>query len=350
MNSRGLLFYGFWMINGILHAQSDFRPGYIINLDGDTIHGTIDYRGDHLMGEICRFDAADSDGIIIYSPQDLIAYRLDDGKYYVSKEVNSRSVFLEFLIEGKMNVYYLRDKRGEHYFVEKEGTGIAELPYEEAIRYKDDKPYAFHTRNHIGLLRYYMQDAPAMQSRIANMGKPSHDNLTKLAKDYHNIVCKDESCVIYVKKEPFVKVNLEIIGGIGHYPVYSKSSLFIQPGILTNIWMPRVNEKFYFRAGMLYSNFESDDVFKIPLMVEYVYPKGTVTPKLAYGITIYRVSGEFFTIIAHSVAFMGGINIKLWESLCLVINYDLDFNPMVISILPRSILSQSVSAGIIFKL
>ena len=28
----------------LLMAQQDFRPGYIINLQGDTINGNVDYR------------------------------------------------------------------------------------------------------------------------------------------------------------------------------------------------------------------------------------------------------------------------------------------------------------------
>lgn len=350
MNYKGYLFSLLLILKGAIYAQSDFRPGYIINLEADTIYGVIDYRGDLLMGESCRFKTESLDNVKVYSPVDLIAYRLKGGKYFISKEINSRKVFLEFLVKGKLNVYYLRDNRGDHYFVEKEASEITELPYEEVIRYKDDKRYSYNTTKHIGLLKIYTQDAPELQLRIANIGSPNHDNLTRLAKDYHYIVCKNEPCIIFKKKEPFIKFNIEIILGVGNYPAYSKNSYFLQPGILANIWMPRVNEKLYFRAGLLYSNFETDDFLKVPLKLEYVYPKGIIAPKIAYGINIYRIRSDYFSLVAHSVAFMIGMNVNLRKSLSLVINYDIDFYPRTISILPKSILSHSISTGILLRL
>jgi len=39
----------------VLTAQTNFKPGYIIKNSADTLYGKIDYRGDLLMGSICRF-------------------------------------------------------------------------------------------------------------------------------------------------------------------------------------------------------------------------------------------------------------------------------------------------------
>ena len=55
MGLNRLLLFGLLMIIEFLNAQTDFRPGYIIENSGDTIHGEIDYRGDILMGNVCRF-------------------------------------------------------------------------------------------------------------------------------------------------------------------------------------------------------------------------------------------------------------------------------------------------------
>jgi hypothetical protein len=52
----------------LLQAQTDFRPGYVIGLNGDTIPGEIDYRGDKLMGETCTFRKSRLDSLQRFSP------------------------------------------------------------------------------------------------------------------------------------------------------------------------------------------------------------------------------------------------------------------------------------------
>src|SRR5690606_461912 len=140
-----------------------------------------------------------------------------ESKYYVSKEINGAKVFLEFLIKGQINIYYLRDSNGDHYFLEKAGNPIIELPYEEGIKYVDGKKVFFRTKKHIGLLTYYMQDGPEFQAMINEIGKAEHESLIKLSEDYHSKVCKDGPCIIYEKKPPFRKVNLEAVAGIVNF-------------------------------------------------------------------------------------------------------------------------------------
>ena len=55
MGLRKFVLFGLLILTGVLNAQSDFRPGYIISTTGDTIFGEIDYRGDLSMSNVCRF-------------------------------------------------------------------------------------------------------------------------------------------------------------------------------------------------------------------------------------------------------------------------------------------------------
>jgi hypothetical protein len=350
----GLLF-----IAGLINAQTYFRPGYVIKTGNDTVFGEVDYRGDLLMAEICRFRINSDGNEIKYSPEDLTAYRFIESKYFVSKVVNGKKVFLEFLIKGQINIYYLRDESGDHYFLEKDDSGIIEIPYEKEIAYEKNDNYSFKSTRHIGLFYYYMQDAPEFQSRIAKLGKPEHESLIKLAEDYHNSVCKEEPCIIYEKELPRLRLELEIIGGIVNYQGFEgmvnyefwkdiKDMTYFQMGFLANFWLPGRSEKLFLRTGILYStvnkNNVSETILKIPVQFEYVYPKGIFKPKMAVGINLYR---PFY----QSVAFMGGVNIKLHPSVYLVINYDIDFNPVEkFPLLPETILSQSLFTGVLIRL
>ena len=351
MKITGLLILGFFLTLGSIHAQTDFQPGFIFQQNGDTLIGAIDYRGDMLMGRICTFRTKDN-VIIEYSPADIIGFRFYDSKFYVSKEVSGRKVFLEFLINGQMKVYYFRDIDGDHYYIEKEGIGINELPYKEEIKSskKRDQPNYYLSKSiyHIGLLNIYMQDAPEFQSRIATIGQPDRDNLIKLTKEYQKIVCKNEACIIYEKKLPTLKLDIEIVGGIANYPnsINTLNKHNFETGILVHLWMPLANEKLFFKSGILFSSINPDTgkepVYKIPIQLEYVYPKGIVRPKLAYGINLYSP-------FIQSVSLSAGINIKLYKSFGLGLNYDIEFIPKFFFI-PKHLFSQTILGGILIKL
>jgi len=182
-----LILFGLLLSTEILNAQSDFRSGYIIKTTGDTIFGKIDYRGDLFMSRLCKFKDIDN-SITEYSPNDIEAFRFLDSKYYVSRTIDNNKSFMEYLIKGKVNIYYMRDDKGGHYYIDKEDVRLTEIPYEEGIKYVDNKQVFYESTKHIGFLKYYMQDAPELQTRIQSVKKPDHQNLIKLAEDYHNAV------------------------------------------------------------------------------------------------------------------------------------------------------------------
>lgn len=348
---RGLILVVFLLTTGLLNAQTDFRPGYVISLNGDTISGEIDYRGDQLMATICRFKSNDGKEVE-YTPEDIIGYRFTDSKYFVSKELEGKKVFLEFLIKGQMNIYYYRDEKGDHYFVEKADIELTELPYEEGIKLDEDGiGTKYKTTKHLLLLTYLMQDAPMLRPKIENLGKPEHNQLIKLAEDYHNIVCKDNKCVIYVKKQTPVRVELVVVGGIINFfnlnNNYQDKNYF-QGGILAHLWLPRTSEKIYFKTGILMFNLESsfgsELHTKVPIQIEYKYPKGLIRPVLAFGYNIYTPDPVL------NMALTGGVDIRLYKSASLALAYDIDFNPKPqFALAPDDVLSQFVSAGLLYR-
>ncbi len=350
MKPRSILIIAFLFCTSWLYAQTDFKPGYVITNSNDTLYGEIDYRGDRLMGQVCKFRSNGHD-IVGYTPDDIVAYRFTDHKYFVSREVSGKKIFLEFLVKGQVNIYYMRDALGDHYFIDKEGQPLTEMTHEEGVQEKNGRTYFYSTKNHLGVLNYYMQDAPSVKTQIGNMKKPQHDNLIMLAKNYHHAVCADgDPCIVFEKKQPLTKVAIDVAGGMVYY---RDSESSFTGGVLLNFWMPRVNEKVYFRTGLLYSKYKYEDedenpehlkiaVYKIPLMLEYIYPKSIIRPKAAYGLSIYNKMGS------HSVTCMGGFNIWLSNSISLSLEYDIDFEAKY-AFLPGTFFSQSFLCGFQFR-
>lgn len=316
---------GLLLLAGLLNAQTDFRPGYIISNTGDTLYGDVDYRGDLFMSIVCKFKDAENT-INEYSPYDIKAYRFDDSKYYVSREIGKKKFFLEYLIKGKINVYYMRDENGDHYYLDKEDVQLTEIPYEKGIKYVDGKQVSYESNRHIGLLSYYMQDATDFQSRIQSIGKPEHRSLIKLAEDYHNNVCDDEQCIIYEKQQPLLKVNLEVVAGVVNFENIEglNDKFYFQSGIIAHFWLPRTNEKIYFKTGFLYSEPEQNGMkkrhLKVPAHIGYFAPSSyRIRPSVSIGL----LSPSYSCGVAVKVNKYINIGVQSW------INFDYNTVPWI---------------------
>jgi len=346
-----------------LNAQTDFRSGYVILNSNDTLHGIIDYRNDLSMGSICRFKLDKNAIEKIYYPDEIIGYRFNDSKYFITKDLsNSNSkkgkVFLEFLIKGKLNVYFYQDEIGDHYYIEKQGFDLIELPYEEGIKYKDNAPYYYQSTQHIGLLELYLQDAPDLRSNIESIKKPEQDILIMLARDYHNEVCKNEQCIIYEKKESPVKFSLEPLVGYEKFAQVEDytSGSFIEYGANLYIWMPRSSEKIYFKTGIAFAKIGNTRFYKVPLQLQYVYPSNLFRPIASLGINYYafNISGGHYPF--HLLHASGGFIYKILKNTYLSANISGEFTPIWDKIMFRTdsrriqLVSYSLNVGLYIEL
>jgi hypothetical protein len=348
----------FCLWSAAAESQSDFRPGYVIRNSGDTLFGEIDYRGDLLMSSVCRYRQGKKDTVQLFSPADIQSFRFINGKYFVSKylksETGDKKVFLEFLVKGKLDVYYYRDDEKDHYLIENDDLGITELPYTEGIKYSQTGVgYFYQSTQHFGIINTYLKNDPRFRSEVSKIKKPEHRNLIDLAEDYHKRTCKDETCIVYAKKVPWVKINMEIAGGVlrGSYNPNADPGNSFHGGCLIHIWSPRTNEKIYIRSGLLYSTLIYEDKetrsFKIPIHIEYRYPKGIIRPAASYGINFFMLGDwDFFTVSLNT-----GLMIKLDEKVFVTVNSDFNFKPDAkVPIVPDGFLMFSVLGGLLFYL
>jgi len=341
---------------------SDFKPGYVILLNGDTVRGEIDYRSDAKMSKICRFVSKDKTSEISYSPEEIKAYRFENGKFFIARDIRTENnqterLFLEYLINGKMNVYYYKDSNGNHYLIDKEGRELIELPYEEKIK-RDSTGFNYldKTTRHKGILLVYLQDEPSMANEISKLQEPSHESLIKLAKDYHKAVCGDYSCLVYEKKESLVNCQVELVAGV---QLISNSidynfiaNNYFTTGVIVKFGQPRIDENLFIKTGLLYARLEDAaywtgstyysskfrSYYKVPLQVEYMIQKGTFHPRIGYGVNVYY---PIFT----SVSFTPGLDIRLTKRVGLSLNTDIEFVPTLL-IIPQSYMGMTFTAGI----
>jgi len=309
----------------ICFSQSNFQKGYVQITENDTIFGLINYKNDISNHNICFFKKSETDTIQKFIPEKIFGYKFIDNKYYVSKEIKTKdglnNIFVEYLLKGTVNLFYYKDNYSDHYLLQKIDIPIMEILYDNNIIYIDDKPSLRKYLINIGLIRYYLQDCPVLFDEIDKIKSPSHYDLIRLIKKYHEIKCPNEVCVIYKKKMPKFRIDLQPVFGItklnNEYAMdgYSNTDYDIQFGLLTYIWLPLTNERVYFRSGILYSkikeldavkynlNFEPDsfiyrksNYFKIPIQFQYVFLKYRISPTFGGGLNILSSNKNPFFI------------------------------------------------------
>jgi hypothetical protein len=191
-------------------CQKDLRAGYIINLNNDTIKGLIDLRNNTFDAKKCIFyDNPDSQGKE-YLPGEIKAYRINDSKYFVTREVKTgetkNTVFLEYLVNGITSLYYLKDENGDHFYIEK-GADVYELTNNVSIVGEGDDKFYKESNFYKGMLSVVYSDAKQLQPAITS-ARFDRKSMMKLSEDYHNLVCTDRSCIIYEKDKKGVEFSI----------------------------------------------------------------------------------------------------------------------------------------------
>ena len=93
-----------------VHSQSNFKDGYIIKNNGDTLFGKINDVGTKYMCKNCKFKKSKSEAEKIFSPKDLTSYRIKNGRYFITNKLNDNLVFIEKIISGKLSIYFFEDQ------------------------------------------------------------------------------------------------------------------------------------------------------------------------------------------------------------------------------------------------
>lgn len=337
-NFKLLLFIILFFLCNLSFAE--YRPGYIIKTNGDTIQGQIDYRGDESMSKICYF--RDNNTLQTYKPSQLIGFQFLEGKMYFSKKIDNSSFFMESLIKGVLNLYYTRSGK-DHYYIERDDMPIRELVYYEKRKITNKgKKYFYKSTRHKETLKLFMYDAPSkILNKVDKLGRPNHKDLILLIEEYHNTVCGEEKCMVYKKDIPSFEMSIEPVIGFVTYKnkdIYKSDKSYLQEGLFLNIWLPRVNEKLFLRTGFHNSNPDkvddsSSNRFKYYLDIAYI----PVNSKLIR---------PTFSIGLMDRDYSAGLYIKLTEKTDLGLTGTLNFDSKSAPWSPSDLEEYSINLGL----
>jgi len=196
-------------------AQSDYAAGYIVKNNGDTLKGRIFLSAANIYSSKCMFRPNEMASDEKYLPEDLKSFKLDDGLFFVSRDIvmegQTRKVFLEWVVKGKINLFvYSNPGNSNRYYMEKADTGFYELRNTTSTvnvngvaGVLDQK----ENREYISTLAILLGDCPQITREIYD-SKLETKNLKKLSVDYHNIICKDKACLVFERKSKKVSITI----------------------------------------------------------------------------------------------------------------------------------------------
>jgi hypothetical protein len=105
-------------------AQHGDQPGYIVQLSGDTLRGTVEVGRDLRNGERCYFRSGAGAEMKQFTPRQLRAYGVTGLAYESHSLPNSAAVpdtasraFVEVLVRGALTLYYRQSPKGERFFL-----------------------------------------------------------------------------------------------------------------------------------------------------------------------------------------------------------------------------------------
>lgn len=294
-------------------SQSDFRPGFVVTNQLDTIKGLVDFRDGSAANEVCSFKKSSSEAAISYYPGDIRIYGFMNDKVMESRQVvvekTEKSVFLEVVVRGTVTLFKLNDT----FWVEKQGSGFHQLSNNIAAKYSvDDRTKVRNDNRHIATLNIMMHDCAKVKNDVEKV-QLNRRSLTSLVEKY-NKCAGDVQSVVYQEKKPWAQAKFGLVAGVNFSRLNTNtngvSDWQTSPtlGATMDVYFPRAGERVAFTTGLLYysatydysihtvrrsgsKEWVVDDYFEfdtkqleLPLGARYTFPGKKFLPYVNVGI------------------------------------------------------------------
>jgi len=212
-----------------INAQSNYKKGFLVTNDNDTLIGLIDFRTDTENSLKCDFKINELDSTKTFYPGDIASFWfLDQGKRYESKNVilnNKPQVFfLEYLVQGIINLYYLGQDNGYYFFEKEDGSMVSMTKKPDEIiqsTIKEDNVYK-------GKLGYVFKDYFPLAQQTVN-ATFDRKSMIEFTEKYHEKMCESgESCIIFENdyKKKYTEYTFTLFSGFEYNSLNLRAEYF----------------------------------------------------------------------------------------------------------------------------
>ena len=303
-------------------AQGTYRPGYIVQLTGDTLRGELQVRSAIRSAQLCRFRATAAGTQADYLPAQLRGYGLDGMAAYRAQLVPQRGpagaavLFVKLLAVGRANLYVYQDNEDvPRYYLAMGADTLQPLRTYRVQRIIDNQEYFEEQAPFRTVLARALSACPSVQYLIPQLPLAEKD-LTKLITRYNE--CLDGPAAQVQVPRQHARLSIGIAGGVDATKVNFSSTLIrVRDGSFTatspvaglffNLVSPAFNRNVDLRLDVLYEKMHYADSYvarnvstveeraqtsfdvsylRLPLQVRYHFNTGRFRPFLQAGGSI----------------------------------------------------------------
>jgi len=320
-------------------AQENYKDGYIVRSDRDTVRGQIDFRDWLVNPAKISFLNSQTGKSESYQAEDLSAFSVN-GDVYRSFKVHinpfsldpvvttsdswngdayDSTVFLRLIIGGKLSLYYYKDHRDLTYFfvqgqgaVQGEGGVPEQLRIRNQVIDKDGQRMVMKDEFYRGQLAVRLADCGKMTDRLGSLAY-TESALRKLIFNYNN--CGKDTAEQLVREDSHHRsVSFSPLLGYFHSSFRLKGALTaarmswpsysgLTGGVGMQVLLPRQRGQFALITDLIFSHFSSRsstyyvnnfysetgvldyNMLKLDIQFRYLYPTGGVRPFLNLGFS-----------------------------------------------------------------
>lgn len=246
VNKKIILFHWIFLLTiGISFAQNNFKNGYIITLENDTIHGQIKNGLNSKRFKSLLFHNGSIEKE--FFPEQILGFGFENGKHFTTQIIANQ--FVEALVAGKISLY-----KSEFKFHITKDSLVFDLESEKEYVYIDGRRGVKDDNKWRGILASLISDCLQNPNEIVSKLFLSDQSLTKLVLNYNN--CSQERFFEYKPNLPWKKLeigatigvsmsNIRIINKVYYFNYLAEAYSSIDPtmGIVFDFYSPKLSEK-----------------------------------------------------------------------------------------------------------
>jgi hypothetical protein len=189
----------------ICFSQGDFRKGYIIKNNGDSLSGFVDYRVGAKSFTTAYYRASKKDATTKFTPEQIRAYGFRGDKRFESAKIPGKQakVFAETLVKGELSLY-----RYAGVFYVKKDSLIRLVKGEDKILVTESGTYARSKNAYIGILNILLTDCQLRADAV----ELNESEISALIQNYNR--CKGTAVKVYKETVPLWRTNYQLLAGL----------------------------------------------------------------------------------------------------------------------------------------
>ena len=256
-----------------LFSQENFIKGYVINAQGDTLKGWVDYRNWTYNPAKIKFKESGK-GSAVLGPSDILEFGVNNEKYVstiADTEVSPLSLnaldknpqlririsrlFLQVLMDGEKSLFVYKSANGKENFYIRQDSLLQLLIYKKYLKTINNADIVVENKTFTGQLNIYFANCKDLQKRISKLSY-TRESLKRIFQEYY-------ACI-----------NQEVL------PNNSEKTI-LEKGILAGVSVADLKFKGSNYTSLNHTDFSPSSFFSAGLFLNAVFPKNKKRISLA---------------------------------------------------------------------